>query len=60
MICNFAKYYYGDQMKQKEMGGACDMYRGEETYIQMGKPEEKRQLGRPRHIWKRNIRLYLK
>jgi hypothetical protein len=25
MICSIANYYYGDQTKVKEMGGACGM-----------------------------------
>ena len=37
-------------MKQNEMGGACDMYWEEDRYICVGKPEGKRQLGRPRRI----------
>jgi hypothetical protein len=43
------------------MGGACSTY-GEETGVYrvlMGKPEGKRQLGRPRRRWEGNIRMDL-
>ena len=37
------------------------MYGGEERHIQglVGKPEEKRPLGRPRHRWEENIKMDL-
>jgi len=45
------------------MGAACGTY-GEKninTYrVLVGGPEEKRALGRPRHIWKSNIKMDLK
>jgi hypothetical protein len=37
------------------MGGKRNAYR-----ILVGKPEEKRPLGRPRHRWVDNIKMYLK
>jgi hypothetical protein len=42
------------------MGGACGAY-GEEIYAQgvVGKPEEKRPLGRPRRRWEDNIKIDL-
>jgi len=45
-------------------GGGCGTY-GEKTYIHtyrvlVGGPEEKRVLGRPRHIWKGNVKMDLK
>jgi hypothetical protein len=51
----------GDQIKKNEMGRACGMYWGEEMCIQDfgGKPEEKGQLGRPKHRWEDNIKMYL-
>ena len=43
------------------MGGECSVYGGNKTYIQVlvGKPEGKRQLGRPRHRWEDNIKMDL-
>ena len=44
------------------MDGACSTYGGEEMCIQgflVGKPEGKRPLGRPRHIWEDNIKMDL-
>jgi hypothetical protein len=57
----FAKYNQNDQVKEDEMGGACST-NGEKTNacrILVGKPEGKRQLGRPRHRWVDNIRMEL-
>jgi len=44
------------------MGGACIACWGEERRIQGfgGEPEGKRPLGRPRHRWEDNIKMYLK
>ena len=38
------------------------VYGGEERHIQIlvGKPEGKRPLGRPRHRWEDNIKMFLK
>jgi hypothetical protein len=46
----FTKYYYGDQIKEDEMGGSCSMHGGDENARSMfvGKPEGKSPLGRPR------------
>ena len=44
------------------MDGACSTYGGEERHIYrvlLGKPERKRQLGRPRHRWEDNIKMDL-
>ena len=43
------------------MGGACSAYGGGELCIQglVGKSDEKRPLGRPRHRWEDNIKMYL-
>jgi hypothetical protein len=43
------------------MGGACRTY-GERRGVSMllvGKPEEKKPLGRSRHRWEDNIKMYL-
>jgi hypothetical protein len=52
---------FGDQIEKNEMGGACSMY-GERRGVYrvlVGKPEEKRPLGRPRRRWDDNIRMDL-
>ena len=43
------------------MGGACSMHGGEERLyrVLVGKPEEKRPLGRPWHRWEDNIQMDL-
>ena len=49
-------------MKKNEMGGACSTYGGERRglyRVLVGKPEEKRPLGRPRHRWEYNIKMDL-
>ena len=54
-----AKYYGDDPVKKGEMGGACSTY-GENinTYrVLVGGHEEKRARGKPRHIWKGNIKM---
>jgi len=62
MICTFIQYYLGDKIGKNMMGGACSMYGGEERCIQGfgGKPEGKRPLGRPRHRWEDNIKIFRK
>ena len=48
-------------MKKKEMGGACGTYgvwRGVYKVL-LGRPEGKRQLGRPRYRWENNIKINL-
>ena len=40
------------------MGGACSTY-GREERVLLGKPEEKRPLGRPRLRWEDNIKMDL-
>jgi hypothetical protein len=35
IICDFAKYYYVDQIKNDEMGGACSTYGRDENWIQI-------------------------
>ena len=55
------QYFSGDQIKKNEVGGACSSYverRGVYRLL-VGKPEGKRQLRRPRHRWKDNIKMYL-
>ena len=34
VICTPHQYCSGDKIEKNEMGGACDMYGGEETHIQ--------------------------
>ena len=45
--------YSGDQIPKKEMGVACRTYGGEEgvCMVLVGKPDQKRPLGRPRRRW---------
>ena len=50
MVVLLTQYYLGDQIEKNEMGGACSTYgetRGKYRVL-VGKPEEKRPLGRPR------------
>jgi hypothetical protein len=46
------------QIKENEMDGACGTY-GNKRNANM-KPEDKKQLGRPRRIWENNIKKDLK
>jgi hypothetical protein len=46
-------------MKANEMGRAC-VTRGRERSILVGKPEEKKPLGRPRRRWEDNSRMDLR
>jgi len=39
------------------MGGACGAYGGGVHRVVVGKPEEKRPLGRPRRRWEDNIKM---
>jgi hypothetical protein len=51
------------QVKENEMDRSCRVYGGEmrNVYnILIGKPEEKRPLGRSRHRWEDNIRMDLR
>jgi hypothetical protein len=55
------KYYSGDQIKKTGMGRACST-NGERigAYgVLVGKPEERRQLGRYKHRWKDNTKIDL-
>jgi len=56
---SITKYFLDDQIEKNEMGGACGMYgEGRGIYrVLVGKPEGKRQLGRPRHRWEDNIKM---
>jgi hypothetical protein len=56
----FIKYYYGDQIKEDEMGREYSTHAEMRNVykILVGKPEWKRQLGRPRHRGE-DIKLYL-
>jgi hypothetical protein len=52
IICTF-RYYYGDQMKEDGMSGACSKHREmRNSYkILVVKPEVKRPLGIPKRTW---------
>jgi hypothetical protein len=47
-------YNYNDKVKENEMGRACSMNEGRRL---VGKPEQKRPLGTPRHRWVNNIKM---
>jgi hypothetical protein len=49
-------------MKEDEVGWTCDTHGGGERCLQVlvGRPEGKRPLGRPRHRWEDNIKMYLR
>jgi hypothetical protein len=49
------KYHSGDHVKKTEMGRTCGAHRA-----LMGKPEERRPLGRPRRRWEDNIKMDLR
>ena len=61
MICTPHPIFAGDKIEKNEMGWACGAYGwGEGLYrVLAGKPEGKRPLGRPRHIWVDNIKMDL-
>jgi len=60
MICTAHQYCSGDKTEKNEMGGACSTYGGEERCIKGfgGILEGKRQLGRSRHRWEYNIKIF--
>ena len=50
-----------DDIEKNEMGGACSAY-GETKGVYrvlVGKPDGKRPLGKPRHKWKDNIKMFI-
>jgi hypothetical protein len=47
----------GDQIEKNEMGGACRTYGVYRVLV--GKYQEKKPLGRPRHRWDDNIKMDL-
>jgi hypothetical protein len=51
-----------DQIKEDEIRRACSKHGGKEECILdlLGKPERKRPLGRPPHMWGDNIKMDLK
>jgi hypothetical protein len=61
MIILLAKYYSGYKIEKNEVGGACRTFGREENCDRflVGKPEEKRQLGRTRRKWEDNIKMDL-
>jgi hypothetical protein len=56
----FTEYYYGNKLNEGEMGKACSTHGRGEKCILIGKPEERRPVGRPRHRWEDNIRMDLR
>ena len=55
------RYCAGGKIEKNEVGGACGrMGEGRGVHrVLGGKPEGKRLLGRPRHIWEDNIKMDL-
>jgi hypothetical protein len=55
------QYRAGDKLEKNDMGGACSADGGRRgAYrVLVGKPEEKRPLGRPRRRWEDNIKMDL-
>ena len=55
------KYYFGDQIKNNEVGRACSTYgrEGKCTQGYGGETWGKRQLGKPTRRWEENIRMEL-
>jgi hypothetical protein len=56
------QYYYGDQVKDDEIGGSCSTHwQGKKPYRTLvGKPEGKIPRGRPRRRWEDAIRMVLR
>jgi hypothetical protein len=62
VICTAHRYCSGDKIEKNEVGGACSVYEGERRNVYrvlVGKPEGKKQLGRPRHRCEDNINMDL-
>jgi hypothetical protein len=61
MICTPYTILFGCPNQKYEMGGACSMYRERRGVyrVLVGRPEEKRPLGRPRCRWEDNINMEL-
>ena len=53
------EYCAGGKIEKNEMGGACGAYGGGVHRVLVGKPKEKRPLGRPRRKWEDNIKMDL-
>jgi len=60
LVC-FARYYYGDHIKEGNMGQTCTMHGRDEKFIQNfgWETEGKRQLRRPKHRCEDNIKMDL-
>jgi hypothetical protein len=62
MVCTtYPKIFSGYKIEKNEMDGACSAC-GERSGLHrvlVGKPEEKRPLGKARRRWKDNIKIYL-
>jgi hypothetical protein len=61
--CKFinVQYCWSDKIEMNEMGGACSTYGARRGVyrVLVGKPEEKRPLGKPRRRWEDNIKMNL-
>jgi hypothetical protein len=60
MICTAYKYHLAEQIEENEMGVKWHIWGRGEVYLGFwGKPERKRRLGRPRHVWEDNSKIDL-
>jgi hypothetical protein len=57
----FTKYYWGDQIKEGEIGRACSTHGQMRNAfkILVGKPDGRRPLGRSRYGWEDNVKWIL-
>jgi hypothetical protein len=60
MICILTEYCVGGKIEMRWVGHMAHMVEKRSVHrVLVGKPEGKRPLGRPRHRWKDNIKMYL-
>jgi hypothetical protein len=55
----FVYHCAGGKIEKNELGESCGAHRIGESCAQVGKPEGKRPLGRPRRRWDDNIKMDL-
>lgn len=63
MVCTIRQIHESDQVKKNEMGETCGTYGTEERDIYavlVVETEKKKPLGKPRHKWENNIKIYVK